>query len=307
MKLKIVFGLALVAFNTSAQARVVGFWSDAELMNPSDLVVIGTPIETRDLDETNSLGWSQSQSFQPKFRGVETTFKVSNVIRGMPANDRIVLHHYREEIEWGSPPNGPTFINFTPATTNEYLLYLKTDGTNRYAPVAGQIDPWLSIKAPPSPTNYARLGFPMFPVLASIAGADPSSRHPVLVSVPTRLKVTRTDNMLSVELDPTSLEPTNLIVGSNMVTGVQSEEYIYPVGEPRPATGGYGLNGGLEFNLGTRYWHATPDGIPLPGKKYVIEVELTIFETDIPPQHAWSPYGKNYRVLLTKTLKQIVD
>jgi hypothetical protein len=64
------------------------------------------------------------------------------------------------------------------------------------------------------------------------------------------------------------------------------------------------LSDGLDFNLGTRFWHTKPDGIPLPGKKYVIEVELTIFETDVPPQHDWCPHGKNYKVLWRRTLKQ---
>jgi hypothetical protein len=95
------------------------------------------------------------------------------------------------------------------------------------------------------------------------------------------------------------------MVGTNMVTGVESKFYVYSDGQPRPANGGYGL-GGIDFNLGTRFWHTKPDGIPLPGKKYVVEVELTIFETDIPPQHDWSPYGKNYKILWQRTLKQTV-
>jgi hypothetical protein len=154
MKSKIILCLALIAFNLSANARAVRSWSDAELLKASDLVVVGVPIKVKDLDETNSLGWSQSESFWPRFRGVETTFKVSDVLKGMPANDRVVLHHYRIEIEWESPANGPDFIGFTPNSTNKYLLYLIKDGTNRYAPAAGQIDPGLSIK--PAPDLFQR-------------------------------------------------------------------------------------------------------------------------------------------------------
>jgi hypothetical protein len=65
---------------------------------------------------------------------------------------------------------------------------------------------------------------------------------------------------------------------------------------------------GPEFNLGTSLLHTRPDGIPLPGKKYIVEVDLAVFETDVPPQHAWQPQGsKNYKVLWQRTLKQTVE
>jgi hypothetical protein len=149
MKPKIIFCLALVVFNFSSHARIVQMPSNAELMEASDLVVVGRPIETKDLDESNSLGWDKTiGGSQFTFRGVETTFKVSEVLKGTPAGDWIVLHHYR--FEKVIPPNGPTLIEFRPGDTNEYLLYLVNDGTNRYAPTSGQIDPALQIKRPPT-------------------------------------------------------------------------------------------------------------------------------------------------------------
>jgi hypothetical protein len=107
--------------------------------------VVGIPIETKDLDETNSLGFFSTKLFQSRFRGVETTFKVSEALKGISAN-KIVLHHYREEFDWGSPPNGPGLMNFNPNSTNKYVLYLVKDGADRYAPVAGQVDTDISIK-----------------------------------------------------------------------------------------------------------------------------------------------------------------
>jgi hypothetical protein len=145
-----------------------------------------------------------------------------------------------------------------------------------------------------------------FEILPPITNANPSIRVPLLVHVPTKLKIERASDTLSVEIDKSSLEATNLTVGTNMVTGVESKVYVYPDGESRPVDGGEGLSGGWDFNLGTRFWHTKPDGIPLPGKKYVVEVELTAFETDIPPQHDWSPHGKNYKILWQRTLKQVV-
>lgn len=297
---KTILYLALVTFNLSAHARLVRLWSEAELRDASDLIVVGSPIETKDLDETNALGWAESKSFRPRFRGVETTFQVSDVLKGMPANDKIVLHHYRFEDGWGIPINGPSLFIFPSNSTNKYLLYLINDGKNRYAPATGQIDPDLSFKAPP--TNFS--GFPLLP---AIADANPSIRMPLLIHVPTQLEIERTTDMLSVKIDPGSLAATNLMVGTNMVTGVESRFYVYPEGDPPPANGRFGL-GGTDFNLGTSIWHTKQGGIPLPGKKYVVHLDLTVFETDIPPQHRWSPQGsKNYRILWQRTLKQTVE
>jgi HEAT repeat protein len=146
-----------------------------------------------------------------------------------------------------------------------------------------------------------------FPILPPITNANPSIRLPLLLHVPTKLKIERTTDMLSVEIDHSSLEATNLMVGTNMMTGVQSESYVFPEGQPRPANGGYAL-GGVDFNLGKSSWHTKQEGIPLPGKKYVVELDLTVFETDVPPQHMWQPQGsKNYKVLWQRTLKQTVE
>jgi hypothetical protein len=148
-KTAMVLGLVIVS-TLIASARAVRPWSDAELEKAADLIVIGRPIAVKDLDETNALGFTSSPTFQSRFRGVETTFEISKVIQGKPEQNRIVLHHYHEEPEWGSPPNGPTLIRFTPNASGEFLLYLVKDGTDRYAPVAGQMDAGLSIKSLPS-------------------------------------------------------------------------------------------------------------------------------------------------------------
>jgi hypothetical protein len=148
--------------------------------------------------------------------------------------------------------------------------------------------------------------WPGFQILPPITNANPSILQPISVRVPTKLAVERTADTLSVEIDRSSFESTNLMVGSNMLMGVESEFYIYTQGESRPANGGYSLGG--DFNLGKYVWHTKENGIPLPGRKYIVERGLTIFETDIPPQHMWHPQGsENYKVLWKRTLKQIVE
>jgi len=148
-----------------------------------------------------------------------------------------------------------------------------------------------------------------FQIIPPITNANPSIRLPLLVHVPTKLKIERASDTLSVEIDKSSLEATNLMVGTNMMTGVENKIYVYREGESRPAIGGYGL-GGIDFNLGTSIWHITADRVPInpmSKQKYVVEMDLTVFETDIPPQHMWSPPSKNYKVLWQRTLKQIVE
>lgn len=159
MKLLLLSALLVVTFTLSVSARGVRLWSEDDLQKASDLIVVATPIETQDLPETTTLGCDTGRS-GVTFRGVETTFKVLQVFKGRPANDRIVLHYYREE---GTPaipsvtngpffmipstlPNGPDFIGFVLNKTNRLVLYLVKDGSNRYAPVSGQIDPARSFR-----------------------------------------------------------------------------------------------------------------------------------------------------------------
>lgn len=52
--------------------------------------------------------------------------------------------------------------------------------------------------------------------------------------------------------------------------------------------------------LGTSIWHIKADRVPISPmskQKYIVEMDLTVFETDSPPQHMWDPHGKNYKVL----------
>ena len=92
MKLKLILCLGLIAVHAMAAARAVRVWSQGELMKGADLVVVGQSVAVKMLNETDSLGYYGPFSV---FHGVETTFAVSDVIKGKPATNHIVLHHYR--------------------------------------------------------------------------------------------------------------------------------------------------------------------------------------------------------------------
>lgn len=146
-----------------------------------------------------------------------------------------------------------------------------------------------------------------FPAPTPIADANPDVRHDVVVQIPANLAITRTADSLSIATDRTKSNPATISVGQNMITGLESRLFAYPKDGPRPPKpGGHGL-GGTDFNIGTSILNTKTDGIPVPGKSYVVEIEWTIFETDVPPQHHWLPKSGKYKVILEGTLKQIVD
>lgn len=151
-------------------------------------------------------------------------------------------------------------------------------------------------------------GRSMFPEPMPVADANPAITSSLALKVPTKLIIERTPDTLSVSVDDQkNIEAVKLDAGSKMIVGVQFELFVYPEGEARPATERSSGLGGPDFNLGTRTLNAKQDGIPAKGVKYVVEMDLVVFETDVPPQHMWSPAGsKKYKVLLRRTLKQIV-
>ncbi len=157
MNLKLILGLALLAFNLSGHARGVRLWNDAELKAASDLVVVGRLIKVQDLDEVNTVLWPGSN----KLLGVEATFSVSKVLKGDFTNHTVILHYYRWENRYktsdvesaiGSDANSPFLIYLKPTNTNPFLLYLVGDGALRYAPASGQLD-GAGRSIEPLPTN----------------------------------------------------------------------------------------------------------------------------------------------------------
>jgi hypothetical protein len=143
-----------------------------------------------------------------------------------------------------------------------------------------------------------------FPVIPRIVDVDPSVTHEVIARIPERLKVTRGANSLSVSLDLESLRDVKLLVGKKMVTGVECELRIYPerrASEPQRM----GLSSSIApVDCGASILNTQRDGIPIPGTNYTVEEGVTIFETDVPAQHFWSPKSSpDYRILWRGVVK----
>ena len=155
----------------------------------------------------------------------------------------------------------------------------------------------------PRATAIADSSSDPFPIIPPIADADPSVRHPVPVRLPTAMLVARHGDSLTVSF-PT-LEKTNLMVGHKMVTGIMLEDTVYRDGAAQPRGGS--LGDGLEFESSTNVLTLGRAGIPKPGQEFTLEHRVTMFETDLPAQHMWSPQsGKHYRVLWVRTFRETV-
>jgi hypothetical protein len=117
-----------------------------ELFEKSDFIVIAQPAtNTRDTSEHALL----TQNISPGVSavGVVTEFECLQVIKGAK-RQRFTLHHYR----YGPSDeriilNGPTFMTFAPEPgTQPFLMFLVRERDGRFAPVAGQVDPVLSVQ-----------------------------------------------------------------------------------------------------------------------------------------------------------------
>lgn len=151
-----------------------------------------------------------------------------------------------------------------------------------------------------------------FPSLPTIARADPSIRNPKTIRIPTGLRLTRTNDTLTIGWE--SLQETNLTVGTNMVLGCTRETRILRNGVPKKSSeseyefnewfGGSSAGTVVDFGSSDTVLHRKYGHALLPASAYSIEYRCVVFETDNPPQHFWQPTGGKYRVLWERTFKE---
>jgi hypothetical protein len=134
--------------------------------------------------------------------------------------------------------------------------------------------------------------------------SDPSSPRQLSLRVPAALTLARSLGTLSVGIDPASLALTQVPVDPGLAPGVETDLVVFAKGEPPPALSRHGLSSATDFNLGESIWNRAQDGLPVPGVKYVAEMRIVVFETDVPPGRGWDPHAGKYQVLWTRTLRQ---
>ncbi len=136
------------------------------------------------------------------------------------------------------------------------------------------------------------------------AGDGAAGPREISVRVPAALRIARSLDTISVSFDPAARATTRIVVGAGKVVGIETEWFVYPVGRERPSAGRHGFQSGTDFDTGTSTWSVVTDGIPAPGTRYVAEVRVAVFETDVPPGHLWDPHAGTYEALWTRTLRQ---
>lgn len=163
-------------------------------------------------------------------------------------------------------------------------------------------DPPKTSPNPPVLAPGQSIGVPQSP---PVPGADPTVRHALTIQVPTKLKIERNGDTLEVSVDQTATESADIDVGLNMLLGVRDEYHWKFAGDTQPQGGSKGYVGGasdsVSFTLGTIRQKF------IPGKKYVIEVVVSVFETDLPPKFLWFPEAGHFKVLWSRTLTQTVE
>jgi hypothetical protein len=138
---------------------------------------------------------------------------------------------------------------------------------------------------------------------------DASAARSVTVHVPGALRVARAIDLLSVEIDPSSRADVEVSVDPGMSLAVETESQVFVAGESiAKARTLSGRASGGDFDVGVATWSTALDGVPQLDKKYVVEMRLVLFETDLPLAHDSDrdadAHGAHLKTLLTRTLRQ---
>lgn len=136
----------------------------------------------------------------------------------------------------------------------------------------------------------------------------PRGQNTLSFKIPTKVKLGKFRSQVTYALADEPRQTITLKVDSTFFTGAEYRVFIYPAGEPRPQT--ELLDGICPEVQGLSTWTGFRSGKfygQYPGQKTTIEVEITLFQTDVPPTTAWEPYGKKFKVLWTGWVKETVD
>ncbi len=146
----IVAPAVLTCLVGTAEAPRVQLLSHSELLAKSDVVIIGTPVATRDTEEETTIPGMVRQEpdgerDQIAALGIETTIRVSVCLKGqVDSTSTVILHHLQQTPMKGPVVGGPDLITFDLATRRNYLMFLVREADGRFAPTGGQAHPSLN-------------------------------------------------------------------------------------------------------------------------------------------------------------------
>ena len=134
--------------------------------------------------------------------------------------------------------------------------------------------------------------------------AEGATGRELSVQVPAALQVARGLDTLSVQLDPDLLARRTVRVEPGWTVGLSYRARVFEQGQTRVESERHGDLPGRGFKLGTLQWRTGRDGLPRPGNKYLVEMKLVLFETDVPPGPHWNPHSGHFKPLFSRTLRQ---
>ncbi len=126
----------------------------------------------------------------------------------------------------------------------------------------------------------------------------------VVVRAPVALRVARGLDELSVELDPDARGTMTVKATPHSVLGVAYTTRVFERGGTQALGERRGTVPGAGFDLGAQVWRTGPDALPQRDKKYVVEMRVVLFETDVAPGPRWNPHAGRFRSLFERTLRQ---
>jgi hypothetical protein len=137
-------------FTLQGEARRTRDWRYEELVATSDVIVIAIPVEVRKTSKSTTVPGVLSQDQNGDQHSVIAYFGVTKlqilaVLKGKLPKEHIFLRHLYRNTPPTTELNGLSFLEFIPNGKTRFLLFLKQEG-NEFVPVAGQTDPWFSVK-----------------------------------------------------------------------------------------------------------------------------------------------------------------
>ena len=135
-----LFSLATVT-RGSAEGRKLRAWTHQELVDSSDVVLVGVPYQTREtsdrqgMDPDAGMGHTGVAVVQR-----ETLFRISVVLRGKVDAETLAVHYLNYHVPPKIEISSPRFMRFEVPSRFAYLLYLRRRPGGGYVPTGGDWD-----------------------------------------------------------------------------------------------------------------------------------------------------------------------
>lgn len=137
-KIILLFMSIVILQSAISFAYLTQRWSYRKLAENSELIIVGTPTESK-----SSSGYAKKSNV--RIMSTDTTVEVKLVLKGKIKGQSVVLYHY-----WPVNPENrrepKLYIDFDSSKGNTYLMFLKKADGGCYIPATGQVEARRSIR-----------------------------------------------------------------------------------------------------------------------------------------------------------------